>query len=234
MEELEAALDNIDLNDENVKAELEPKIDAKPHPEKDKVLEVFGSLVNSNKASVERVITEVTEKLNPYEQRYSFPEELFVKFFLPFFVGEIPATPEINMNTWLDKVSGDPKNPVDIIDNEGNVIFTVPPILDQSVIEQSNPQSRSMTVIERQYSRLKEISAVASQMYLEKTLTGIHVKDKPTEEVYNNIRVWNDILKRYGKEDKIVNIIPIEEVNKHAPTHIEDKTDISDYELDTD
>jgi len=239
IEELEAALDGKTLKNlpEELKKNLEPKIDSMPHPDHDKVMDVFSKIMKVNHKNVESIINDISTKLIPEKSNPTFPEELFVKFFLPFFAGEVPATKEISISTWLDKISGDPKIAVDIIDNEGNVLYTVPPILDQSVIEQVQPGGRTISMVEKQYSRLKEVSAAASSVYLEKTLVGMHIKDKPTKEVYMNMKAWNDILERYGKGDKIINLFPEDKINSVVNDSIIEnvnKNDLSDYELDTD
>ena len=145
--------------------------------------------------------------LKPLQEITKFPEVLFVEFFLPFFAGEVPATDDINYETWIAKVAGGERMPVDIVDAEGKVLYRVPELFDTSVMENTSANGQSMTVIERQYSRLKEIDSNASQNFLANSMTQAHLRQEPSAHAYENTRAWNEIFKRYGREDKIINLI---------------------------
>ena len=155
--------------------------------------------------------------LKPMQEVTKFPEVLFVEYFLPFFAGEVPATEDINYEVWIAKVAGGERMPVDIVDENGNVLYRVPELFDASVMENTSVNGQSMTVIERQYSRLKEIDSNASQNFLANSMTQAHLRQEPSAHAYENTRVWNEIFKRYGREDKIINLIdPNKEVREES------------------
>lgn len=195
----------------------------------------FEKVQNQRRMGVSLDIANALSQIAPAKANPMFSEQYFVEYFLPMFVGEVEPTQAVNIHVWIERVAGDERNAVDIVDHAGKVLFTVPPMFDTSVFEQAQPGSQSMTRIERSYSRLKEFDAAGSQHYLSKMLTGIHLVEKPTEETYSNIRAWNDIMTRYGKADKIINLIPLEnDPNKDKVVASPSKQDLNDYELDTD
>jgi hypothetical protein len=216
-----------------------PADPAQVHPKQKEALDIFAKFQRNRNFGISVDIAGIANQLKTEAPRAYFPEQLFVQHFLPLFADEVKPTSEVNIQTWIVKVAGSESTPVDIVDPEGKVLFTVPPVFDHSVLEQSKPGGMSMTRVERQYSRLKEVDAHASQQFLSKTLQSMHIKDKPTEEVYANMRIWNDIFKRYGKEEKIINLLNLEnDPNKDKDLGIagtsSTASDVSDYELDTD
>jgi hypothetical protein len=218
-----------------------PTDPAQPHPKQKEALETFAKFQKNRRMGISVDIKGIAGQLKLAEPRSTFPEELFVLHFLPLFADEVAATPELNIRTWIEKVAGSDHTPVDILAADGTVLFTVPPILDTSVLEQVKAGGVSMTRVERHYSRLKEIDAMASQTFLSKTLQGMHIKDKPTQEVYDNMKTWNQIFERYGKSDKIINLLDLNNDPNPKKENVSgsggvgpSSADVSDYELDLD
>ncbi|BCM95270.1 hypothetical protein [Burkholderia phage FLC6] len=220
----------------------EPQTDvAQPHPRQQEAMKVFANFQQQRRMGIGIDIRGIANSLTQIEQNSQFPETLFVEHFLPLFAGEVQPTAEVNYRTWLEKVAGGEKVSVDIVDENGKILFTVPPLFDTSILEQSKPGGESMTLIERHYSRLKEFDAAASQQFLNKKLSGLHIKDKPTEQVYANMRIWNAIFERYGKHDKILNLGNLLENDPNKDKAVDlggsssaNTADVGDYELDTD
>lgn len=216
----------------------EPDI-AQPHPKQKAAMDLFEKIQSHRRMGISVDITGIAAKLRGAEARATFPESLFVTHFLPLFTGEVKQNDVININTWIEKVAGGDHVPVDLVDKDGKVIFTIPPMFDQSILDQSKNGGQTMTRIERQYSRLKEFDAAGSQVFLHKTLSGMHIKEKPTEEVYKNIATWNAIFTHYGKQDKIIHLLdPNNDPNKDRDSvgsgAKPSSADVGDYELDTD
>lgn len=63
------------------------------------------------------------------KQNNQLPEQLFVNAFLPFFSGKIKDDAQLNITTKWVSVAGSTMNSVDIINNDGKVLFTVPPLM---------------------------------------------------------------------------------------------------------
>jgi hypothetical protein len=67
-------------------------------------------------------------------ERAKLPEDLFVRNFLPFFLGkiDIKTNPDF-LPTWIS-IAGSPSAEVEIIDTRGKVLFTVPAFIDSTII----------------------------------------------------------------------------------------------------
>lgn len=213
------------------------------HPRQKEANEFFANLAAIRRreagADTAMIAKGLTRTLAP---RAQFPEALFVQWFIPLWAGEIEPSEMMNTYTWINKVAGDERTPVDIVDEQGEVLFTVPPLLDTSILEKIKPGGLTMSMIERQYERTKEIDAMGSQHFLTSRLEMMHIKEKPSQEVFDNTRVWDMIFIRYGRGDKIIKIVNLEnDPNKEAAgvalkakPGAADNSDTADYELDCD
>ena len=72
---------------------------------------------------------EETSRLNREEPHPRIPEEMFRKIYLPMFAGveEDKRAIKVDYHSWMG-VAGDHRTPVDVVDAQGKVLFTVPPI----------------------------------------------------------------------------------------------------------
>lgn len=231
----------LDVGHENYRKVETPTDVAQPHPNAKEAMKIFANFQRQRENGLTIDIANLSRELRASTAHQQFPEALFVEWFLPLFAGEVDVnTWPVNYQTWLDKVAGGHNTIVDIVKEDGSVVFSIPPIFDTSILEHQKPGSETMTLIERHYSRLKEFDARGSQVYLERKLSSLHIKSEPTEQLYHNFRVWNAIFEHYGKKDKILNLGNLLEndPNKDKPitgvTSNASSSDLSDYELDTD
>ncbi len=138
--------------------------------------------------------TELNSLLEP--ERHVFPEYLFKSTWLPFFAG---LTDEISgkkatISDWLD-VAGTAYNEVDIVDQDGKVLFTVPPLLrDTPLMEKRHPND-TMREAMAEYINYASLHPKMGKAYLEKVISS-KIPRKPADVRY--IRRWNDIFVRYG------------------------------------
>ena len=133
------------------------------------------------------------------DERKQLPEHLFVSNFLPVFSGaiSIDKVPDF-MSVWVS-ITGSPGSGLDIIDNSGKVLFTVPPIFDSTFID-PNRKDGSMNFAEiihfaKMHNGISphlERSVFVSN--IQKKLDAMQ-KNSPT--FAKNINLWIDIFKRY-------------------------------------
>lgn len=162
---------------------------------KDQLLANLTNQANTFQKEILDTIKDVNNKL---------PEEIFVGVFLPYFSGEVQSTHDNNLVANWISVAGSPMASVDIIDNSGTKLYTVPPIMDTSIIDISN---RNKTISfkdilvqaevngrnikgDGERFALKEFSEKADSIILSK-----EVSEKEAE--------WVAILSRYGKAANI-------------------------------
>ena len=171
-------------------ATKEPLMDRNSHSEK---------LIAARLAEKKNFIEQAEADLAPISHRGKLPETHFKTVFVPFLAGEIQSTPENNLvNSWV-AIAGSPASEIDIIDEEGKVLFTAPPLYDTSLINSSAPSDRTLGSIMQEYSNLKQDIPDAAesflQQHLEKKFNTMMVKPDQTNK---NSERWSEILKRYG------------------------------------
>lgn len=99
----------------------------------------------------ERMVNETNKMFNGLVSGYQFnklPERIFVNDFLPFFCGEKQIENYEDIYKLWFGIAGSPTAEVSIINNDGELLFNVPPIVDSHVF---NPE----------YNKNKEMPSIA-------------------------------------------------------------------------
>ena len=73
------------------------------------------------------------QQIEPEATR-SVPENVFVTYFLPLFSGKSKENHDELMEQWY-VIAGTPYMPVNVLNDFGNVIITIPPILDRNTLK---------------------------------------------------------------------------------------------------
>lgn len=127
-------------------------------------------------------------------------EYIFVNVFLPLFHGDEENIYNATMNTWLS-VAGSPFNEVDIIDNNGKILFTVPPVYNRNNVHPVDPNIglpsvASMVATAKQYAQMHPRQGEA---YLKSELNKRAMLVENEGQHLVNLNAWNEIFKRYGR-----------------------------------
>lgn len=162
-------------------------------------------------AMANRYKEEASEKVNfAYDSivgdriKGKISEEGF-KYFLPYFSGELPLSKDNNIVAQWISIAGTPMSEVDVIDNKGQVVFTVPPLFDSNGINIINRRERnSFADISSNFIRMNVSTPIAANNFLNNSLHQkvdeiLDTDHKPTM----NQERWNGILKRYGKDTPV-------------------------------
>lgn len=154
----------------------------------------------------ERAIRETTNKafealvVEPSKQHAVLPEPIFQAEFLPYFSGEksIAENKEI-IPQWL-QIAGSPSGEVDVIDQAGNVQFTVPAAFDLTIIETTQRKlGESMTDIYALSQLHSNNSPVLGERVLMDAFRNkIPSVIKASEILSENQARWGKIFERYG------------------------------------
>ena len=130
------------------------------------------------------------------EERNKMPEGVFKEFFLPYFNGneEIVDDNPI-MAKWVE-FSGSVYHSVDLINGEGKVVDTVPPLIVNTEANREKSANIDYGVISSEFNLRSKRSPVNGDSYLEKTLSAVgnELSDTSTD----NEKEWHGLLKRYG------------------------------------
>lgn len=131
------------------------------------------------------------------------PETVFQQHFLPFFAGELdaPSLKDRDVITDWISIAGTPMSEVDIVDDLGNTLFSVPPIFDSKIIEHVNRKAgNSIQDIMLEYEMRKGGVPTQANNFLNQALaTKSQEITSNTSHLNVSISRWNDIMKRYNK-----------------------------------
>lgn len=134
------------------------------------------------------------------------PEDIFVAVFLPYFSGQKPIGPDVNVFANWISIAGSPMNEVDIIDPAQRVLFTVPALFDTNIfqIATRNP-GNSFTDIMNEYGLRNDTLPVAANRFLYNSL------DRKVDEIkqdspqhMNSMQRWSVIFQRYGIQTQAI------------------------------
>ena len=133
-----------------------------------------------------------------YLVRGRLPETIFVRDFLPTFAAKkgTPNQDEV-IAVWFC-ISDGPLRPVDILDNAGNVLYTVPPVQNTRIF---NPLNDSDI-------RFKDVVATAKQVSMMSPVAGDNVITGAVDAKFNAMfdparmrtddeKTWDSIFQRY-------------------------------------
>lgn len=166
----------------------------------------------------------------------TIPEENFVRVFLPFFNGDEELNIyNVTMRHWHG-VAGGPFNEVNVADRNGNIIYTVPPVFDNTAISVKETSVRDgLTEMINVVGLMAHQSPIKSSNFLRNYLTELHERMVDKTFVLEHILAWNKIFLRYDLDPIVIPGIPeLENVNKNTDTNqIEQIDDLGDdFEID--
>ena len=123
------------------------------------------------------------------------PESLFKNYFLPYFLGQ----KQDNSNWILEWVSiaGTPTSPVNVFqDLTGEIVYTVPSLLDSNniLVPRSNSDITSIMKAANLYNN--NLPIVGTKFLID--ALNDKAKNLPSQNVSQNVQMWNYILTRYG------------------------------------
>lgn len=132
----------------------------------------------------------------------SVPENIFVTHFLPLFCGESQENKSVLLDNWY-AIAGTPYSPVNVVDIYGNVIVTVPPILNREVLP---------VKIERDNGDLSDVfETAARKAEFSPKLGENHVVNELSKRFLSTIDTspndalkaqWAAVFSKYGKGAK--------------------------------
>lgn len=133
------------------------------------------------------------------EDLAKIPEDIFKQHFLPFFSGKEARDENKNvLGEWIG-IAGSPVAEVNVIDNEGKVLFTVPPIFDSTVIKAVQDNlGKSFSDIYALYRLHSNNLPAQGENFLTKELSKKYADTITKSELLEeNSKKWEKILNRY-------------------------------------
>lgn len=138
--------------------------------------------------------------LAPIAHRGRLPENEFVNRFLPYFTGQVQASPEQPfVNLWV-AIAGSPTSEVDIIDPAtGQVLYSTPPLFDTSLLDTvPKPGSPTLGQIMRDFKNMEQDTPDVAKSFLDRHLEHrLGGMFKAPDAGFQTDR-WTKIAERYG------------------------------------
>ena len=136
------------------------------------------------------------------------PEAIFKEAFLPTIAG-MEKDNGVAMMKYIEYAGG-PYREVDIVDKDGNTIYTCPPVYNRSVNDNNRrlPYSQIASTYELKKARM----AVEGNNYLHNV--SANISDSVVIEETSSGFIWGKIVDRYYKEDIATNNTNLTEANR--------------------
>lgn len=155
----------------------------------------------------------------------------FVQIFLPLFDGT-PAEERpfpVDMSNW-STVAGSVYRSVDVVDRQGVVLFTVPPMIDRVAVRPVNQKEGFGGVYDMAVmaQRLQYTSPRHAKAFMDGQLSARASAMFNPENIFKYLRTWNEIFKRYGRPP----ILDLDELKTRANKPTDAPSNASDPEVD--
>lgn len=152
-------------------------------------------VMNTQTEQISKVIDSITKTLEESKnEKAIMPESVFKTFFLDFFYKF--ANHEVESTTllkWIE-LAGGPYNEIDIVDNNANVLFTVPPVYVKPVFVKAD--GFNVSELPTTFEQKNSVSPKSANSFLNSKLT--EIKSTAVVDGNNVQMVWISIFKRYG------------------------------------
>lgn len=161
--------------------------------------EIKQILAEMKSGQMEKELDRIFDDLNTSGLPHGrMPEPLFVQVFLPYFAGKLD--PEdfpkgITPATWF-RIAGTRDNEVDVIDNFGKVLFTVPPIYTTKYIETRDYSSKIVDALNHVKEIEKSRPMEAKQLMKLELSRRLPIQQREIKQHF--YKRWAEIFMRYG------------------------------------
>lgn len=125
------------------------------------------------------------------------PEDIFVKYFIPYITGiEEENAEKLTPDHWIT-IAGSANKRIMVICENGNN-FSIPGLFPTNLIDSTTQSEKEMGLLYNEYKNLLSMSVVAANSFLSKIYEGkfVDVIDKTKLNEY--IDEWRTILNRYN------------------------------------
>lgn len=130
-------------------------------------------------------------------KRATVPEHFFVNLFLPLFAGVEELKYKVNFGMWVN-VAGGYRNPVDVVDERNNVLYTVPALLNENVVDLEKRKGPSVSQMMATMEQLSRLHPAQGIKYLFNTIAEKEIAVLDSDKIAANYLAWDEIFKRYG------------------------------------
>lgn len=164
----------------------------------------------------------IHRELNASTNKAKFPLDLFNNFFAPYFFGDKQLSRDTDIfATWIG-IAGSPMSSVDIINAQGQIEFTVPPLFDTNVIDILKKENLLNSVMDEYSNYSNTLPATAMNFVRNKLLP---TADKALADTGHgeNLSGWAKIAAYYDeKNPKPISTTTLASTNKSVVSNNDD------------
>lgn len=159
--------------------------------------QLTAQIVSNEMKSVMEMVDNSFNSLVLQNDHAKLPEDVFRHHFLPFFTGEVPKDRNC-IAEWIG-IAGTPTSKVDVVSPAGDVLFTVPPVLDSSIVNLGQVGGKRIKDLVIEYNLHTEglpgaASAFANNVivpHMQKIVPGHSDETEASKD-------WNKVFDYYG------------------------------------
>lgn len=132
------------------------------------------------------------------EVRPRLPENIFANVFLPYFINSKPVDDNSDVLVNWIAIAGTPTNKVDIIDQNNNVLFTVPPLIDSDLMSAKIRGPNFNDIIRAGRQESSRLPGLGDDFVV--SVGTARIKALERSHVSNYAKEW-DVIRKYYKLD---------------------------------
>lgn len=157
-------------------------------------------VIENRKQLLADEISKIEQSLNApgATSRARLSEYHFTNVFLPFFAGDDPLPYKVNMQTWIG-IAGGAFNEVDIVDNNNQVLFTVPAVLDRTVVTPLYNDPHGLFHVMQSARQYEQLHPMQGVQHITHELNKRDFVRKAPVEIQQHLSAWNTIFARYQR-----------------------------------
>lgn len=161
------------------------------------------AVVNAIRDNLKEQTDQVFNGLVANVEKSKLPEAIFKEVFLPYFSGSKPIPPDVPVLAQWVSIAGTAMSEVEIIDENKEVLYTVPGLLDTTVVNTAkhNRGSGLSDIIANARMHGAGLPIVGERYLAEALQDKLSVMLRPTDIAGSNGPKWKAIYDRYGIKD---------------------------------
>jgi len=161
----------------------------------DKINALAMETVNETDARTFRTMENIHKELVADVPNAVLPEDVFVRYFLDYFKN--PMEDSHLLYKWIE-LAGGHYNEVDLIDNNGDVVITVPGLYASPDIDNVGMSTYNFADIAARYSLEKSITSFKGDSFINMALSGVN--DKVKADAVSGVMRWYAIINKYSDD----------------------------------
>lgn len=184
-----------------------------------KMREVANTMIDTTKKDVMSTINTAFDML-VVPVNAQLPENIFIEYFLDFFRNYNTGDLNEPLNLKWIELSGSVYNEVDILNAEGDVIYTVPPLMARADLDGKPIEDFNFSKMVGEYNLRSNRLQTDAQNFLNNQLNGLDTQIS-SDHIPSIAARWNQVFSRYATNTVLPDQIKLTVEPNNADTYID-------------